>query len=294
MSSRRRVFVPMKWTAAVLMATFSAPLPVQAEEVTVSEPRIALWDAATRDELVVVNPGRHVEVTVGSPVLLRVFQPDRARQQRHYLPFEVSVSAGRGVVELAEVDRQRGMVEIRALPGGAGRQATLAIQLASTVRVSDRGLRNLTVHVHAKASAEAPRAPAAHPAAHGAAPPPASRDEWIPMLYRGILLREPDPQGARHYQERLRTRGLPALIEAAQQMAGSPESMVEVPKRAQNTERLLALYRELFGLSSEGIDQAEWQRNLVRLDRGEYYQVVSEMVRSPAFAARHQGVRAVG
>jgi hypothetical protein len=107
-------------------------------------------------------------------------------------------------------------------------------------------------------------------------------------LYEAILLREPDAN-ANSTIRAIQRGGYEALVDAAVDLANSDESRIQVYERENvcNQQRLLALYRNLLGLSASQISRTQWDADLRRLERGEIAQVVENLVRSERFRDRY-------
>ena len=111
-------------------------------------------------------------------------------------------------------------------------------------------------------------------------------------LYRGILLRDPDPSSV-GYVQTIQRSSWSGLQSVAQTMAESNESRRDVYSRegVGNEERLVVLYRELLGYSEDDIPEDDWNYQLRQLESRQYAEVVLEMLRQPAFRTRF-GIRA--
>jgi hypothetical protein len=118
----------------------------------------------------------------------------------------------------------------------------------------------------------------------------ANADAVVRGLYRGILLREPDPAGA-GYADQIRRSGWLALDSVARTIADSEESRKNVYAQpgVGDPQRLLALHRELLGRSQQDIAMDEWDYQLNLLAARRYADVVSELVHRPEFR-QHFGI----
>ena len=107
-------------------------------------------------------------------------------------------------------------------------------------------------------------------------------------LYQGILMREPD-SGARSTTEAIQRGGYDALVRAATGIADSDESRIRVYEREGvcNEQRLLALYKNLLGVSGNQIERRQWDADLRRLNNSEIARVVEDLVRSDRFRSRY-------
>lgn len=108
------------------------------------------------------------------------------------------------------------------------------------------------------------------------------------VLYQGILMREPDA-GASGTTRAIQQGGFDALVRAAVGIANSDESRIRVYEREGvcNEQRLLALYRQFLGLSSQQIDRRQWDADLRRMSNGEIARVVEDLLRSDRFRSRY-------
>lgn len=113
-------------------------------------------------------------------------------------------------------------------------------------------------------------------------------EELTRVLYRGILLREPD-QGARSTIRDIQRGGYNALVQSATEIAESDESRIRLYEKEGvcGEKRLLSLYKNLLGVESSQIDRRQWDANLRRMNNGELSQVVEDMVRSDRFRSRY-------
>lgn len=111
------------------------------------------------------------------------------------------------------------------------------------------------------------------------------------VLYRAILLREPDYPGAQGFTDRIAREGYQGVVKAAVAIADSNESRNGVYEKNANLRaerRLQILYKELLGLESdEASDSDSWEEDLRRVRDHRIASVVEEMVRSRAFRELH-------
>ncbi|HEV8577474.1 MAG TPA: hypothetical protein VGX68_00210 [Thermoanaerobaculia bacterium] len=108
-------------------------------------------------------------------------------------------------------------------------------------------------------------------------------------LYEGILMREPDT-AANGTIRSIQRGGYEALVDAAVDLADSDESRIRIYEREGvcNQQRLLAIYKNLLGLSASQITRSRWDADLRRLNSGDIAQVVEDIVRSERFRLRHE------
>ncbi|HEV2852526.1 MAG TPA: hypothetical protein VHC97_06955 [Thermoanaerobaculia bacterium] len=112
--------------------------------------------------------------------------------------------------------------------------------------------------------------------------------ELTRVLYRGILMREPD-SGAGGTVSAIQRGGYDALVRAAVGIADSDESRIRVYEKQGvcNEQRLLALYKNFLGVSSDQINRRQWDADLRRMRDGEIGQVVETLLQSDRFRSRY-------
>jgi len=111
--------------------------------------------------------------------------------------------------------------------------------------------------------------------------------EAVAELYRGILLREPDPDGLAAYSERVRDRGYAGLAETAVEIARSEESRIALYRVGTSYEqRLAAIYEHLLGVAPTEVDRDQWREDLESLRAGRIDHVVDEIALSETFRDR--------
>jgi hypothetical protein len=112
--------------------------------------------------------------------------------------------------------------------------------------------------------------------------------ELTTVLYRGILMREPD-SGANGTINAIQRGGYDALVRAAVGIAESDESRIRVYEKQGvcNEQRLLAMYKNFLGVASDRIDRRQWDADLRRMRAGEINQVVESLLASDRFRSLH-------
>lgn len=112
--------------------------------------------------------------------------------------------------------------------------------------------------------------------------------ELTAVLYRGILMREPD-SGANGTVSAIQRGGYDALVRAAVGIAESDESRIRVYEKQGvcNEQRLLAMYKNFLGISSDRIDRRQWEADLRRMRDGDIDQVVESLLASDRFRSRY-------
>ena len=269
--------------AAAALAAVAAPAqtgsgrPGERRAQRIQDIRVAVWTPREHSESALLSDGQTLRLEQGQTVILRVVAPAKSNPvpERVYLAARYGVERSDDRVSLQAVDIQKGWVELTAREGRWDRRDPVVVrwELAENVLLAEPGLARGAIRVEIE--------------------PGLSRygEEAVAELYRGILLREPDA-GARGWVERVSRGGYEELLAAAQAIAESRESEIEVYARgACNQQRLLALYRQLLGVESAAVDQSRWRADLDRMGRGDIAGVVLDLVRSAAYRERHERVR---
>lgn len=247
---------------------------------------IAVIDPNTNRRLYAVQNNDKIELEVGQTVLLQLFDPawdNPSQARRHDVAGKFDVTGDRSSVKLTRPDHKGGTVFLTAqqMP-----------KHGSPIRVTfdpEGNARSGAVFVDVEPAAGT--TPVATPPATPAPSPgvqPDQANKLVTALYRGILLRDPDP-GAQSWIEAIRRDGYSRIGGIARDLAESRESRITVYERENvcNQQRLVAMYKHLLNRSTDGIDQATWQRQLEQLNRGDVAGVVSALVGSAEFARAH-------
>jgi hypothetical protein len=266
--------------AAAALAGVAAPAqnhddrPGEHRGKRIVDVRVAVWTPREHTETALLGDGQTLRLEQGQTVILRVVAPDKTNPgtERVYLAARYSVDRGDDRVSLHDANVEKGWVELTAGPGGRDRREPVAVRwdLAQSVSLENSGLAHGSIRVEVEPG----------PYRYG--------EEAVAELYRGILLREQGPS-ARSWVERVSRGGYDELVRAAQEIAESRESEIDVYTRgACNQQRLLALYRHLLGVESAALDQRRWRAELDRMGRGDISGVVLDIVRSAAYRERHE------
>jgi hypothetical protein len=257
-----------------------------------SDVRIVVKDLSNNEEIGEIAPGGSFNLPEGSKVRLIM---------RLYTPRQGGVSArpiyprtqfteerpGRGGVRITATNEANANATLEILPanGNSGNSGNSRRQRSELIRYQitdsqgqipdrlEKGSFIINVGTASNQNQDA-----------------ASRraEELTRVLYRGILLREPD-QGARTTINNIQRGGYNALVQAAVGIADSDESRIRLYEKEGvcGEKRLLSLYKNLLGIESSQVDRRQWDANLRRMNNGELSRVVEEMVRSDRFRSRY-------
>lgn len=283
MSTRNRVLT-FFLTAVAALAAVAAPAQTSSEGPRdrpgerhgqrIEDVRVAVWTPREHSEAALLGDGQTLRLEEGQTVILRVVAPDKTNPgpERVYLAARYDVERGEDRVTLQNANVEKGWIELTAREGRGTRRDPVVVrwELAERVWLGDPGLARGAIRVEIEPG------------------PYRYAEDAVAELYRGILLREPDP-GARSWVERIARGGYQELFAAAQAIAESRESEIDVYARgACNQQRLIALYRHLLGVEATGLDQRRWRAELDRMGRGDIAGVVADLVRSPSYRDRHE------
>jgi hypothetical protein len=248
----------------------------------IAELRIQVLEVGSRRDLGYVNPGGTITVPEGSTIRLIMTAMPAGNGKPLYPETEFTDPSNRGLrITRSSEANANATVQVPRLNNGRERTETLRFQITENVNLAANqrtGTLNLRVVPQG-----ASQAGSSQP---GTAVPSASRSrDLVTALYRGILLRDPDESGARNFISDVERNGYNGLVNAAQVIAGSEESRVQVYERENvcNQQRLLSLYKNLLGLGSNEIDSRQWDAYLRQLNAGDVAGVVNAMVRSDRF-----------
>lgn len=269
------------WVALAVLALFACLSSGAAQGASDKRVMVSVNEPAATRQTFALESGQSFQMQAGASVRLELVDPawDNARQaHRARVPGRFTTSAP-AVLKLTGEDVAAGLVWVKALAVPRNGQP---VRIAYEPQGAGRQRGEILVEVVAAAVAVAP------------APPPADQAQAIvAALYRGILLRDPDP-GAQVWAETIRSKGFYGVLSAAHDIAESRESKIEIYNRADvsNQTRLVAMYRSLLGLEVQSLDAGLWQNQLDRLNAGDVAGVVDELVRTPEFLrAQGFGVR---
>jgi hypothetical protein len=240
----------------------------------------------TGEQLAFLRPGETLNIRAGTQIeLFAVARPKGGRDRDLYRP-QVRYSLpgeDRNEVEILEVEEKRGEVTLRALNVDPQRRqdATLHWRILDPIQ-APAGLKSGSIAIDIIPD---PNAAPVTSQPGAALSEREARALWTD-LYRAILLREPDNFSG---VQRLQRQGYPALLEMARELAESDESAIRVyAKGACNEQRLLSLYRHLWGINESQIPRDQWERYLDMMQDRRFDDVVLAFVDSNAFLDHHK------
>jgi hypothetical protein len=261
-------------SALAVLALFACLNPGAARGANDKRVLVAVYEAAANRQTFALESGQSFQIQAGASVRLELVDPawDNAQQtHRARVPGRFTTDAP-AVIKLTGEDVAAGSVWAKAV--GVPRNGQ-RVRIAYEPQGAGRQRGEILVEVVAAAEAAA------------TAPAPVSTDRAqavVAALYRGILLRDPDP-GAKIWAETIRSRGYFGALSVAHDIAESRESKIEIYNRGDvsNQTRLVAMYRSLLGLDASHVDGGQWQNYIARLNAGDVAGVVDELARTPEF-----------
>lgn len=262
---------PRDKTAKVSLGTQDAQ-PESGLEIV--EVRIYARNPETGEDLAWVNPGDTLILPPRTEVRLRMEARPRSKGPR-YPSASYAVTEAKPVAGIMNANVDMGSATLQTY-GRTGRSTLYYEVLDNSLTLRD--LRRGSIVVSVENTAEVPAEPQAQ----------ATADEsLIEALYRGILLRDPEPAAVQAAAARLQRGGYAEAIAIATQIAASEESRDATTSRGISLEqRLEALYRHLLGYEREAVDEGQWKSDLNWVRAQNVRHVVDAMVRSEAFQER--------
>lgn len=290
--------IPTRGMAALAVLLLAA-LPVQAAQsaqavapvITQLHFAIEAENRAGVDPLI-IGPGEGFRIRTGQRLVIRAVGNARTNE-RIFPEVRYFVAAGGDSIALADARQRMGTVAVDARASSRGQNAVIGYEiLGNTVLhgVARDGRLEVQVDGPTGNSAARPLSTPGGPQDLGTS----TSNALLRDLYRGILLREPDP-AAFAWLDRIDRGGYHGLVEVAQAIALSEESRTSVYERGINNEqRLAALYQHLLGRQSSQIARSSWDRGLQLLANRHYRELVTELLEQPEFFDRYNLARPDG
>ncbi|MEM9290740.1 MAG: hypothetical protein AAGD01_03575 [Acidobacteriota bacterium] len=282
----RRRRMPMGIAAALAALVLVAASPASTAEAqtqrsvenagpAISELRIALQDMKTKEELGYVVPGEALTLAPGDSVRLRLVAiPGAENRAPRYPSAEFSVLAGKESIRVSRVNAKEGSAVLDAVRP-SGKDALVRYEIREPLNIR-KGLLQGTITVRVEDSGNQSGNQNEGPVGNDV-------EAVVDALYQGILLREPDPAGAREARERITEAGYGEVVRRAEAMGNSGESR---DLAVSDSDRLEALYNHLLGQSSGDLDRQTVNEDLAAIRSGRLGEVAKDLVRSQTFRDR--------
>jgi hypothetical protein len=278
-----RTFLP-----AALVAALLCPLAVQPADAQSSKPKppiraveVVVRDITAQTDIGSVQPGGTISIPAGSKVrLIMTAIPTGARQPLY--PATTYSDQSRGGVQITRSNSENSTADVAVGPAKGNRTQAIGFQIQEDWVPAN--LRSGTINLRIIPGDSAVGTVGS---STGGSSYNGSRAEQVTqMLYRGILMRDPDP-GAQGTIDSIANGGYDAAVRAAVGIANSSESRNRIPGQGVSSEdRLAALYQNLLGMSPDRVDRSQYENDLRRITAGRVADVVSDMVQSERFRSR--------
>jgi hypothetical protein len=239
---------------------------------------VVVRDIATKEDIGTVQPGGTISIPAGSRVRLIMTAVPAGNRQPLY-PTTTYSDQSRGGVQITRANAENSAADLAVGTAKGNRTQAFGFQIQEDWVPAN--LRSGTINLRIVPGNDSV---AGNDMGGGSY---TSRAEQVTqMLYRGILMRDPDP-GAQGTIDSIANGGYDAAVRAAVGIANSSESRNRIPGQGVSSEdRLAALYQNLLGMSPDRLDRSQYENDLRRITAGRIADVVSDMVQSERFRSR--------
>jgi len=281
MKSRSRVLLPAAVALFCLLAGLAAaPADAQSSSrANVSAVQILVRDLSTRQEIGTVQPGGTITLPEGARVRINMTALPNGSYRNPLYPATEFIDLNRTGVRITRANEENAAADLEILPmRNPNRIQTIQYRITDTWVPAGLRTGSFSIRVVPEGG---------QLGSTGYFSTDQARN-LTRTLYRAILMREPDAAASATIRA-IQRGGYDALVQAAVNLADSDESRIRVYERENvcNQQRLLALYKNLLGLSADQISRSQWDADLRRLDRGDIGQVVESLLRSDRFRSRY-------
>lgn len=241
-----------------------------------------------REDLGYVNPGEVLTLPPGARVRLRMQAVYGGNRSERYPSTRFTEGKGSDAVYISGASQEIGNARIEVASRPRNREEVIHYRILDRDLGIPADLMNGSIVVRVGTDGT--------PVYQPPVAPVAGRDaELVRALYRGILLRDPDPSGNASALDKLRREGRSAVRDIAIDLAESQESRYDVYERTgvSRQQRLNAMYENLLGLAGDSVERDQYNHDFERLSRGDVVAVVDGIVRSERFRDRFEleGIR---
>ena len=290
MKRNPRAFLPAV-LVALLCPLMALPASAQSNRPNIASVEVVVRDIEGRDDIATVRDGDTVTLPEGMRVRLIMTAVPTGSARRPLYPATTFSDLSKGGVRITRSNSENSTADLEVVPSRRiDRIETIRYQIDESWVPASLRTGSFLVRVgEAGTAAEVTRRGSSR---RGGASWSVNDDrarDLTRALYQGILMREPDAAGARGTTEAIQSGGYDALVRAAVGIANSDESRIRVYERQGvcNEQRLLALYKNLLGLSADQVDRRQWDADLKRMSGGEITRVVEDILRSDRFRSRY-------
>lgn len=263
----------------------AAPQSAQATNPVVRQLQFAIEAEVRTVDPLVIAPGEGFRIKPGQRLVIRAVA--NARTNERTFPAVRYFVVNGNDISLDDARPNMGTVAVDARASSRGQNAVIGYEILGHTAV-DGVAREGQIEVQIdgpRANAPAAAAPAydeSRDLSEGTA------NTLLRDLYRGILMREPDP-AASPWRDKIEVGGYNGLVEVARAIAASEESRVSVYERGiGNEQRLAALYLHLLGRQQSQVARIDWDRGLQLLAARQYPELVTELIGQSGFFTRYR------
>ena len=290
MKTNPRAFLPAV-LVALLCPLMALPASAQSNRPNIGSVEVVVRDIDGREDIATVRDGDTITLPEGMRVRLIMTAVPTGSAPRPLYPDTTFSDVSKGGVRITRSNSENSTADLEVVPSRRiDRIETIRYQIDESWVPANLRTGSFLVRVGvAGTSAQVTRGRGN--SGRGGASWSVNDDrvrDLTRALYQGILMREPDA-GARGTTEAIQRGGYDALVRAAVGIANSDESRIRVYERQGvcNEQRLLALYKNLLGLSADQVDRRQWDADLKRMSGGEITRVVEDILRSDRFRSRY-------
>jgi hypothetical protein len=281
--------VTRKLLPAVAAAAFLLPLAAQPSAAqpnnkpNIRAVEVVVRNVDSREDIGTVQPGGTITLPQGAHVRLVMTALPVGSARGPVYPATTFTDQSKGGVRITRSNSENSTADLDVLAKASGQRQAVSFQIQDTWVPA--GMRTGTIYLQV-----GPRDASTGGVAYNPQPGTSagsSAEDLTRMLYKAILMREPDP-GAQGTTDAIARGGYDALVNAAVGIANSSESRNRIPGQGVSSEdRLAALYQNLLGISPDRMDRSQYESDLRRVTDGRIADVVTDMLRSERFRSSH-------
>ena len=265
--------------------------------VRIDDLRVQVLEVGSRREIGWVEPGGTITIPEGMRV--RLIMTATGVNGKTFYPYTEFTDPSRGGVRISKSSEENANATVE-VPRGKGREwtSTLRYQITEKVNLPASGTTG-TIHLRVVPEGQWSGTGTTGSGASWSTPGTSTGGSWsntaptgytardlTQALYRSILLRDLDENGARGYISNIQKNGYNGVLSVARDIAVSQESRALSSER--NAERLETLYQQLLGMSRNNVSQSQWDYDLRRLNSGDVAGVVDDILRADRFLSYYR------
>jgi hypothetical protein len=256
----------------------------QSNKPNIGQVVIVVKDIESKEEIGSVEPGGSITLPAGSHVRLIMSALPTGNARGPLYPDTKFSDTSNGGVTITRSNVENSTADlVLNRSKAASRTETINYQILDTWVPAHLRTGSFRVHIAPASSAQN--------LGSGITLGGSRAEQLTQMLYRAILLRDPD-SGASGTIDSIANGGYDALVSAAVGIANSEESRIRLYEQGTtNEQRLASLYKNLLGLSTSQVDRMQYENDLRRVNEGRIADVVADIVNSERFRERIGSLR---